>query len=52
MNTNVKAIDLTRLGIKPESIAPEADALTTRPFEQLNPREPGVPPEPAPEQST
>ena len=33
MNTNFKVIGLTRLGIKPESSAPEADALTTRPFE-------------------
>ena len=33
MNTNVKVIGLTRLGIKPESTAPEADALTTRPSE-------------------
>ena len=32
MNTNFKDIGLTRLGIKPESTAPEADALTTRPF--------------------
>ena len=36
MNTNFKVIGLTRLGIKPESTAPEADALTTRPFELLN----------------
>ena len=33
MNTNFKVIDLTRLVIKPESTAPEADARTTRPFE-------------------
>ena len=31
MNTNIKVIDLTPLEIKPESTAPEADALTTRP---------------------
>ena len=31
MNTNLKVIGLTRLGIKPESAAQEADALTTRP---------------------
>ena len=30
MNTNFKVIGLTRLGIKPKSTAPEADALTTR----------------------
>ena len=30
MNTYVKVIGLTRLGVKPESTAPEADALTTR----------------------
>ena len=36
MNTNVKVIGLTRLGIKPKStVAPEADALTTRPSELL-----------------
>ena len=33
MNINFKVIGLTRLGIKPESTAPEADALTTRPSE-------------------
>ena len=33
MNTNIKVIGLTRIGIKPESTAPEADALTTRPSE-------------------
>ena len=33
MNTNFKVISLTRLGIKPESVAPEADAFTTRPSE-------------------
>ena len=33
VNTNFKVIGLTRLGIKPESAAPEANALTTRPFE-------------------
>ena len=31
MNTNFKVIGLTRLGIKPESTAPEPDTLTTRP---------------------
>ena len=36
MNTNFKVIGLTRLEIKPESTAPEADALTTRPSELLN----------------
>ena len=35
MNTNFKAICLTRLRIKPKSIAAEADALTTRPSELL-----------------
>ena len=35
MNTNFEVIGLTRLGIKPESTAPEADALTTRPSEML-----------------
>ena len=30
MNTNFKFIGLTRLGIKPKSTAPEADALNTR----------------------
>ena len=34
MNTNFKVIGLTRLEIKPEPTAPEADALTTRPSEQ------------------
>ena len=38
MNTNFQAIGLTRLGIKPDSTPPEADALTTRPSEQLNGR--------------
>ena len=33
MNINFKVIGLTRLGIKPESTAPEVDALTTRPSE-------------------
>ena len=33
MNTNFKVIDLNRLGIKPESAAPEADAFTPRPSE-------------------
>ena len=35
MDTNFKVIGLTRLGIKPKSTAPEADALTTRPSELL-----------------
>ena len=35
MNTNFKVIGLTRLGIKPESTAPEADDLTTQSFELL-----------------
>ena len=33
MNTNFKVIGSTRLGIKPKSTAPGADALTTRPSE-------------------
>ena len=33
MNTNSKVIGLTRLGIKPKSAAPDADALTTQPYE-------------------
>ena len=33
MNSNFKVIGLTRLGIKPESTALEANALTTRPSE-------------------
>ena len=33
VNTTFKVIGLTKLGIKPESAAPEADALTTRPSE-------------------
>ena len=36
MNTSFKVIGLTRLGIKPKSTAPEADACTTRPAELLN----------------
>ena len=32
MNTNFKVIDLTRLGIKPKSTAPEAGTLTSRKF--------------------
>ena len=36
VNTNFKVICLTRLGIKPESTAPGADALTTRRSELLN----------------
>ena len=35
MNTNFKVIGLTRLGIKPKSTTPEADALTIRPSELL-----------------
>ena len=35
VNTNFKVIGLTRLGIKPESTGPEADAFTTRPSELL-----------------
>ena len=35
MNTNFKVISLTRLGMKPESTAPDTDALTTWPSEQL-----------------
>ena len=35
MNTNFKVKSLTRLGIKPESTPPEADALTTRPSDLL-----------------
>ena len=31
MNTSFKVIDLTQLRIKPESAAPEAIALSTRP---------------------
>ena len=33
VNINLKVIGLTRLGIKPESTASEADTLTTRPSE-------------------
>ena len=36
MNTNFKVIGLTRLGIKLESIASEADALITLPSGLLN----------------
>ena len=35
MNANFKVIGLTRLGIKTQSAAPEADALTTQPSELL-----------------
>ena len=35
MNTNFEAIGLTLLGMKPESAAPEADVLNTRPSELL-----------------
>ena len=38
MNTNSKVIGLTRLRMKPESPAPEADALSTRPSELLRRR--------------
>ena len=37
VNTKSKVIDLTRIGIKPESIAPEADTLTIRLSELLTP---------------
>ena len=40
MNINFKIIGLTRLGIKPKSTAPEADAVTTRPSELLMPAKP------------
>ena len=36
VNTNFKVIALTQLAIKPESTAPCADALTTRPSEQIS----------------
>ena len=36
VNTNFKVIGQTRLGIKPESTALEADDLTTRPSDLLN----------------
>ena len=36
MNSNVKVIGLTRLGMKPESTASETDVLTTRPSEVVN----------------
>ena len=35
VNINFKVIGLTQLGIKPESIAPEADALSARPSKLL-----------------
>ena len=35
VNTNFKVISLTRIGMKPESAAPEADALTTWPSKLL-----------------
>ena len=35
-NTNFKNIGLIRLEIKPESTAPDTDALTARPSELLN----------------
>ena len=38
MNTNFKVIDLTRLGIKPNSTGIEAGAFTTRPSELLRNR--------------
>ena len=34
VNTNFKVIGLTRLRMKPESTAPETDALTTRPSDR------------------
>ena len=37
MNTNFKAIGLTRLGIKPNFTAPKVNGLTTRPSELLIP---------------
>ena len=40
MNINFKVIGLSRLGIKPKSTAPGADALTTRPSELLMPAMP------------
>ena len=36
MDTKFKVIGMTRLGIKPESTIPEADALTTRLSKLLN----------------
>ena len=36
MNINFKVIGLTRLGIKPQSTAPETDDLTTRGSELLS----------------
>ena len=36
MNANFKVIGLSRLGIKPESTAPDANALTTWPSELLS----------------
>ena len=36
MNTNFEVIGLTRLGMKPKSTAPDADALTTQPSELLS----------------
>ena len=44
MSSNFKVIGLTRLGIKPKSTAPEANALTTRPSELL-PLDPAAHPE-------
>ena len=35
VNASFKVIGLTRLGIKPESTAPEAEALSTRTFKLL-----------------
>ena len=35
VNSSAEVIDLTRLGIKPASAAPEATALTTKPSELL-----------------
>ena len=36
VNANFTVIGLAQLGIKPESTAPEGDALTTQPSELLN----------------
>ena len=36
MNAKFNVIGLTRLGIKPEATAPEADALTTLPSDLID----------------
>ena len=36
VNINFIVVGVTRLGIKPEATAPEADALFTRPYDLLN----------------